>query len=877
MILTALYYFYKAVNYFMELPNKYFEDFPIEFKKVYRTSVSRINEGISNPNGFTVTKQIHKESRNRYLNEDLQSIIKLEEKNTTVINAPVGNGKSYAIIQTIKRFLDSKEQDYLIIVATPFVSLVEQYVNEIHTKGGISVDQIYNYNNIGRTDKPYVGKKVQVVTANTLLGNPGEDSYKNSDKKRKYLNELIEDCEKNNKKVVIIYDEVHDTISNFKEEFLFNLWKWKNVIHKNFIISATFTEASFVVIEYLAELTDKKIDVIEFPRIRNNENQSDLFLYYSSSYKFKSTTPEIVNVVEDLLKRNKNIDILSYSRTLAKSIISDKNIGKKLKAKFGKINDCTSENIDNQRPENEAPQNRFDNDKCNVGTNFKSGVSIEKENHAFVIILPPIGSQGKFKNYYGIFSSGITSIIQAIARQRTQGEIHIILSRPNEFEYNSLKPFMTQEQIDIFARNYDLIKHYKPINQQEKIHYIPLALQDKLIYSFYKNDFKANVQSGIDVVSEINRKQLARLDFPPYKNFKLNESENYLASSFGFFGGDLSAYITYCAFTNQFVNCYLRGFEYKQVLWFTEGNIQKELNEYFDEYFGESYIENIFDLSNFHKSYKEFRNKLFNEFDLKFKRIKTVDTKKEPTWNNIHEYKNPIFEQELLRFAAFKYYGRSYFYHNDYAHKSRDTGYTRSQYFIDGIASALHVNLEENDYSDQYVKRVQAFLNLNYFREKLIRAIAHHQRGNESYDYLPLNPFPEFITTEDISRFHETIEYFSDVDSYLSNEVYNFKRRVKDTFEKNKTSFYKILIEDFFEYENRENSPQLQIYDKKQPVLPHILAKALPDSSNIINLIQNPESEQITSPDEFKEWLIRKYGSIEAYTEMLIALVNESE
>ncbi|MDN3690790.1 hypothetical protein QWZ06_00135 [Chryseobacterium tructae] len=436
---------------------------------------------------------------------------------------------------------------------------------------------------------------------------------------------------------------------------------------------------------------------------------------------------------------------------------------------------------------------------------------------------------------------------------------------------------MTKEQIDVFSRNYDLVKHYKSLDQKEKINYIPLALQDKLIYSFYKNDLKANVQSGIDTVSEIDRKQLARLDFPSYKNFKLNESEDYLASSFGFFGGDLSAYMTYCAFTNQFVNCYLKGFEYKQVLWFTEENIQKHLNEYFDEYFGEAYIERVFELSNFRKSYEEFRNKLFNEFDLKFKRIKTEDTKKEPTWSNIHEYKNSIFEQELLRFIAFKYYGRSYFYHADYARKSRDTGYTRSQYFIDGIASALHVNLEEGNYSDEYVKRVQAFLNLNYFREKLTRTIAHHRRGSVRYNYLPVNPFPEFILTEDISKFHETIEYFSNVDKYISNEVYSFKRRVNDTFEKNKTSFYKILIEDFFEYEKRENSPQLLIYNKKQPVLPHIVTRALPDSSRVINLIQNSESEQLTNPDEFKEWLIRKYGSVEAYTEMLIALVNESE
>ena len=252
--------------------------------------------------------------------------------------------------------------------------------------GNLPKNQIYNYNKIGRSKEPYIDKKIHVITANTLLGNPGEDSYKNSDKKRKYLNDLIEDCENKGRKVIFIFDEIHDTIQNFREEYLFNLWKWKNVIHKNFILSATFTEASFVVVEYLAELTDKKIYVVEFPRLRIRENQSKLFLYYSSSHKFSSTTYEIRNTIETLLARGKDIDILCYSKTLAKSIISDKIIGKKLKERFGKINDCTSENIDNQRPFNEPADNRLDNNKCNIGTNFKSGVSIKKENPAFVII-----------------------------------------------------------------------------------------------------------------------------------------------------------------------------------------------------------------------------------------------------------------------------------------------------------------------------------------------------------------------------------------------------------------------------------------------------------------------------------------------------------
>ena len=84
---------------------------------------------------------------------------------------------------------------------------------------------------------------------------------------------MISNCKAQNKKVVFIYDEIHDTIHNFRQELIFNLWKWKNVIHKNFVISATFNEASKIVIEYLAELTDRKIQIIESERVRNPEKQ----------------------------------------------------------------------------------------------------------------------------------------------------------------------------------------------------------------------------------------------------------------------------------------------------------------------------------------------------------------------------------------------------------------------------------------------------------------------------------------------------------------------------------------------------------------------------------------------------------------------------
>ena len=184
-------------------------------------------------------------------------------------------------------------------------------------------------------------------------------------------------------------------------------------------------------------------------------------------------------------------------------------------------------------------------DRCNVGTNFKSGVSIRKDNHAYVIIFPSRHTQGKFKNNYGIFSSGITSVIQAIARQRTKGEIHLILPRPDDFNYSSLTKYFSSKQVTVFKKFYLKVKNFSILDDSEKVEYLPLAIQGILLKKFYEEELKENVQKGIDFLKNQNRDNLARLEYPPYKNFQLNESENYLASSNKFFGGDLSAYVTY--------------------------------------------------------------------------------------------------------------------------------------------------------------------------------------------------------------------------------------------------------------------------------------------------------------------------------------------
>ena len=807
----------------MELPNIHFQDFPIEYKHLDVDDFSQI---------FKVEKTSIELDGMNYLNDVLQEHIRIQKKNTVVINTPVGSGKSYAIVQTIKRYYDAQE-DFLIFVASPFVSLVDQYSQSIEELARIPKSQIYNYNKIGRSKEPYINKKIHVITANTLLGNPGDDGYKNSDAKREYLKNLQEHCEKNNIKVVFIYDEIHDVIHNFKEEYIFNLWNWKKLIHKNFIISATFSEASKIVIEYLAELTDRKIQIIESVRKKNKDNESKLFLHYSSAHFFTNETLEIKNTILDILKTEKNIDILSYSKSLAKSIIADKNLGGKLKEKFGELNDCTSENIDNERPENAPPENRFDNDKCNIGTNFKSGVSIQKENHAFVIILPPRATMSTFKNKYGIFSSGITSIVQAIARKRKKGEIHIILPRPNEFDYNSLNHIFSKEQQYHFKHWYQLIKHHQEEWKDRDIaRYIPLRFQSWFLNDFYEETLKAYVQKGINYSSEQNRENLARLEFPPYKNFVLNRGENYLAQMFNFWGADLCAYLTYCAFTNQFVNCTLSEINHKTLLFFKEDKIQKELWNFYDLYLGEDYFYSFIDLSNFSMVYSDIRNRIFGEFTLKYQK------KESEKWETISPYKNASFEKQLLRFVAHLFYGNTYHNLEDYKARLKDLDYTRSEYFLDGISCSKDLNLEELDYNEEQKERTLAFQNFDYFREKLIRKITSYSWGSQNYNFLPVKPFNDFITTEEIPKFNQLITYFRNNDNFIKNGVFEFLRNFStERQEKRENSFYRVLLEDFFNLEERENLPKINFENNRQQVKPIQSTKGLPNSNKTINLI----------------------------------------
>lgn len=816
----------------MELPNQHFQDFPIEFKEINPSDFPEFE--IENNN----EKIIIVPNDEGFINDALQPHIALGHKNTVIVNASVGNGKSYSIIQTIKRYYISDE-NYLIIVATPFKSLVEQYVNDIHIDADIPKEQIFNYLELDRdVTSEYKRRKVQVVTVNLLLGNPGEDSLINTARKRSYLNSLIQKSRDENIKVVFIYDEIHDAIQNFKEEYIFNLWKWRSRIHKNFIISATFNEASKVVIKYLAELTNKKIQIIESKRLAIPEKQSELHLHYNTENRLESTSKVLVSAVDDLLNRNKNIDILCFSKALVKDIIKDVDgIGGKLKNKFGEINECTASSGGNS-----MPRNRFNNDKCNIGTNFKTGVSIRKENHAFLIIMPPRSTRVGFKKQYGIFSNGINSVIQAIARQRAQGEIHIVLPRPDEFDFSSLSlSGMSPEQIDSFTLAYKTIQYYGV--KETPVKYLKLNSQEALLHHFYNNVLKIDVLEEIEHIRNLGRPNLARLTYPTYDIFKLEKGEKYLANYFDFFGADISAYLTYSAFTNQFVNCKLVSVNYENDMIFEENKIQKGLNHFFENYLNEDYYEVVRENANFSMFYETMRNEIFSNFMIKYKKDNSENL------TLVNRYSNKEFEVQLLIFSAFKFYGTSYNRYTIVDNVPVDVDYVRGDYFLDNIKACLDIDLAQSTYDEDLKQRIKFFQLLDYFRNKLIRNKLEGNSNSRNFYYFKNSP-SELFDENDVIKFHELMS-LATKDGFLNHGIFEFIRTP------NINSFYRKLIKDFFV----TRSSKLSTGDREN-VKKIISTKELPSNNENIDLIE-PKTYYYEEPDE--EFIIENYGRREIY------------
>ncbi len=700
-LLQNLILLYMPVNdHFDGFPIDYFKLEPVDFIEPLGLENAELANAYTERELTLKTKDILTLDENGYIRDSLEQHLNLDEKNTTVVNCAVGQGKTSSLLRIIKDYSEQHDDVYFVF-AVPFVSLISQYERDL-IRLGVDESEIFNYEKIGKSvedgglEYMNLRKRFHIVTINTLLGNPGETAPLQSEAKHNYIKDFSTLLERNNKKTIFIYDEIHDGIKNFSKIGEAHLWYFARSIKKNVILSATYNVQSIEVIKMLIKLTDNKLQILESER-RVCRQQSQLYLHFDTIYG-STNLGSITEVVRRLVGEGKNIDILSYSKKLCKKIQENGNrLGNILRERFGDLRDCTSNLEANQVTDDEDINvNRYDNEFCNIGTNFKSGVSIEKEDHAFIIILPT-DSGTPYGALNGIFSDGVNSVIQAVARQRNPGEIHIFLRPPLWMNADSFIS-MTEEQKTVLNSTIEGVgKNPATIVVRNnitipRVRYIPFSQHITLVREKWSTQIRRLL---IPYSYNMN------LELPALDNYIMTESEKILTLQ-QFLGKNIASFVTYSAFTNQFYNARLAGFNIPFGI--TETGIDdEELQSFLEDKLSLLLTDESWYDSSIKDKYSRMKNLVMQNLSA-----------------SVNDYQKAAIKYKIIEFLLSRYDNR----------------------FSETVKPSLkYLNLQySNGHGDSQIKE-----KLNYFIRKVFNSIQTSEGGDIQYfkPYRALNLFEE--------------------------------------------------------------------------------------------------------------------------------------
>lgn len=763
-----------------------------------------------------------------YLSEVALDHIDLKEHNTVVINSSVGQGKSTLAIEiAVNYYIEHNEEEnpqYTIIFAVPHKSLVKQYIKDVTeglNKKGIDAN-IPDYSNLIQLEEQLTfqekikeiekasSTRMHIITVNCLLGNPGDDALEQGFVKRSYLEKIIKINTEKEREIILIFDEIHDAIHNFKQELIFNLWKFRtsNVLHKIFILSATFNEASKIVIKYLAELTYRKLQIIESKRIQRKKELSNLHIHLTKSQIYDFDSEELYELFTSIIKKHSNINILSYSKSLC-SRIADGTNGYKLRelliSKHGGINLCLPEEYhitEKQKVKKGIPSEISYSDKyllgaCNIGTTFKTGISIKEKNSGFVIILPSKYSmQGFIKSGdYGIFTDGTNSIIQAFARVREESEIYIIAPYPKMFiQYQQAEGTYLQNLLQI-----DMIKHYiYPHDNLIYSHY-EYSEQRRLILNQY-NKIVDGLKIEIDEVNRMvnlkKRDSLPYLQFPTFDMYCLSIGEKVLYSYYAMFGRDLSAYVLWAAFNNQFVNCKLKIISTtKAKESFNIDNIQSFLLNYFLKNYSQS-LNNI----------QIHDNDLYNNFYNRINAEMIILTKSSRNTNEYSPIPHYTLKRHIMAFVQkFTKGNRRMNYKYLQNPKFVEKEFSSNDYLLCCISNVMQFKGTTDDllFNTLEMDLIFAYKQLSEIRELFIkptRIMMEDEKGFYIYPNIEEYPIMPF-TNNEIEKIVDTIKIIKKDSNYThfrkfqTTNFLNNNEAIKDIYKELKDTFFSMRME----------------------------------------------------------------------------------
>lgn len=772
-----------------------------------------------------------------YISEQVKSVIDFEETNTVVLNAGVGQGKTHTILDIAKWYYDN---NYIVIFAVPYKSLIDQYLNDLTgNERNISADEVVDYRKItespnaeieGEIQNPITPiaaslKPIHLITVNSLLGNPGEDFVIQAQAKLNYINLLISHCKNENKKAILIFDEIHDSIHLFEQRFILTLYNWNGLIKKIYCISATYNEASKIVIKYLSHLTNAAIQIIESERIKFEFKQSDLFLLLYNKQHYEANDEDLISVFRHLVFLGKRINVLSFSKTLANNIVDPKGkIGKLLIEKFGELNLCVGNS-----------DTIFDPEKCNVGTTFSTGINIKGNDSAFVVILPSKLSYDQ--NQLGVFSRGINTLIQALARIRDKSEIYIITPSP-KFLLNYLNQ-NNENYID------KVILHDTFYGIEQKDKYRDINTQRELINETYlriKNNALSGIEFGLAIdAGEINN---PALKFPSLDDYILSEGEKVLKSYYEIFGKDFSIYTFWAAFNDQFINCRLKGIAVLNELYLTEGQVLNGLRDFVYNKFYEftplsNYsISEFFHLKSDKACFQALKAAIFNNNVYKIS-------------NNIKipilEGRTPTFKRYILAIIQLikkdnEYYN-NLFYRN-YQRYSQSLGdlidveYTAKDYLF-----ACFINSERTDFSESTTddeKRLVASYKVLYlfFRRFKERFTTQDDMGRFYFD---VNTNLSTILSDEINELKSAIIFIQEKDEIVSKKIVSFFQGINSSISNERLllSIIRFYKKTFFE----SRVARINLNGETDNRRDVIVNEYLPPNGNLLNMLFTSEFE----------------------------------
>jgi hypothetical protein len=374
-------------------------------KRVFQVEIHSVS---INPAGYITRSEALKE-------------LDLAMNDTTVLNFQVGTGKTTVLYDIIEEYIRMGEE-YTIFYCAPFLRLISEVKSALKKKGITCFDCV---SITGDTDASTLSApknldaRVQLMTPDFLLGRGGESATKQLSQKREYKVELRRRIEAENRRVILILDEIHENTAVFNSHRMPHLLQWRGLIKKVFIASATFTYDSVQVTRAVSFLTDQRIGVFQADRVKN-KIQARLHLHVCAQPYGKGKDLVYLAGLARVVQSGKGrpLHILTAYKSIANELYrgGETYPAKTLKECYPKIKRLTSDN--------KAP---FDDASSSLGTTFKTGVNINSRKGLLIVVLPGMVREQIGNQSLGTFTDMRSSVIQGFARLRNGGDIHVFM------------------------------------------------------------------------------------------------------------------------------------------------------------------------------------------------------------------------------------------------------------------------------------------------------------------------------------------------------------------------------------------------------------------------------------------------------------------